>query len=168
MNEKSPLTFPQDAVMADYKGTTAFRKNAQAEEALHLFFSPNRVPVGLSDNQVAICVRLYPYRMKMLKRYNELADAKLALKLKEFELPAMPQPTLSDALELVAAGVHDDVKEAMEHLEHLWNMAERLRKHPLRIVTLPNDLGPSQVMTPERFRRGIRAFIAQYRLICGR
>ena len=168
MNENSPLSFPQDAVMADYKGTTAFRKNAQAEEALHLFFSPNRVPVGLSDNQVAICVRLYPYRVEMTEEYNKRKDAELAIRLKELGIPPIPQPTLSEALALVESGEYESIEEAFESLDWIWHRAECLRNHPIRTLTLPNDLEPSRVMTPERFRRGIRAFIAQYRLICGR
>jgi hypothetical protein len=125
-----------------------------------MFFSPNPFPAGLTDNEVAICIRLCPWRRQMIKRYNEIEDAKLAA----FDLPSIPPPTFTDALELVEAGVHDTIEEASEHLDDAWAVLEHLTHHPMRILTLPSELTPSTEMTRERFRRGIRAFIAQYRI----
>ncbi|MFA6536667.1 MAG: hypothetical protein WC250_02175 [Candidatus Paceibacterota bacterium] len=60
--EKPPLDFSQEAVMRDYQRTALLQKNRAAQGALHLFFSPSRVPVGLTDDQIAICVWLYQFR----------------------------------------------------------------------------------------------------------
>ncbi len=161
-NETPPLETLQDAVMADYQRAPIFQTNRRAQESLHMFFSPNRVPVGLTDNEVAICIRLYPYRERMIKKINAEEDAKL----EQLDLTPYPSPTLTDALTLVEEGVHETVEEATEHLECLWRMAENLRCHPIRILSLPSELDPAIVMTRERFRRGIRLFIAEYRRRC--
>lgn len=54
--------FTQEMVMMDYKGSSVFHKKERAEECLHMFFSPWRVPVGLTDEEVAICVLLHHFR----------------------------------------------------------------------------------------------------------
>jgi len=166
MNTESPLDHPQNAVMADYRQTSACKKNPRGYEMLHMFFSPNRIPVGLTDNEVAICIRLYPYRRNMEKVYNEKEDEKLRQSPELQNRPSLPLPTFSDALRLVEADVHDTVNEAEKHLEDVWCMAEHLKMHPVRILSLPTELHPSTIMTRERFRQGIRLFIAQYRKIC--
>ena len=166
-NAVSPMDHPQDAVLEDYKKTRAFQNNPKAQESLHMFFSSWRIPVGLTDNEVAICIRLYPYRTRMIERYNEMEDAKLARYFKDNNIdPSFPRPTLNDALSLVEMGAHDTVSDASEHLDHGWRMMNHLRLHPLRFVNLPEELSPHLVMTRERFRAGIRKFIAQYRKIC--
>jgi len=163
---KSPLTYLQDSVMDDYLRSPAIRKlqkenpKNRPERALHMFFSPHRVPVGLTDNEVAICIRLHPYREQMVEKHNAIEDAKL----KDCSSTPYPFPTLDDAMGLVEAGVHSTLMEAQEHLEHLWQMGEHIRHHPFRFSpSLPPELSPLTVMTRERFRQGVRAFIAQYR-----
>lgn len=165
MSEKTELPLvalhTQEAVLLDYKGTRALRNDSRAADKLHMFFSPWRIPVGLTDNEVALCVLLYPYKVRMIKRINEIEDAKIAL----LNPPLFPQPTLTDALELINAGIHDNINDATNHLEFLWEIANRLILHPIRIFPLPRELSPSEVMTRERFRLGIRKFISQYRSI---
>lgn len=152
----------QEAVMADYKNAPIFRVNPKAGDYLHMFFSSDRVPVGLTDKEVGICIRLYPYRQRMIERYNAAEDAKL-----EKYLEPLPSPTFDDELSLIAAGVSNTTSEARNQLEHLWQMFEHLRRHPFRELPLPSELRPGAVMTRERFRRGVRLFIAEYRRRCG-
>jgi hypothetical protein len=163
---ESPLDYTQNAVMHDYRQTSACKRDPRAYQMLHMFFSPDRIPVGLTDNEVAICIRLYPYRCNMEKVYNKKEDEKLKQLLELQKTPSLPLPTFSDALFLVEAGVHDTVGEAEKHLEHLWCIAEHLKMHPIRILPLPTELHPSTIMTRERFRQGVRLFIAQYRKMC--
>jgi hypothetical protein len=153
----------QYKVMAEYAWAPIFRTNPRAEENLHMFFSPNRVPVGLTESEVAICVRLYPYRQRMIRRYDAEKDAKIA----RLNLPPLPPPTFGDALELMASGRYETIDDAMEHLEHWVGMGQRLRLHPIRILSLPGELCSTAPMTRGQFRKGIRLFIAQYRRICG-
>lgn len=147
--------------MADYRLSPALRKRKEAEGYLHMFFSPWRVAVGLTDNEVAVCVRLYPFRTKLIEKYNADADAKIAL----LNIPYSPRPTLQDALELFEKipDAYDNVSEAQEHLDCMWGMYEHMKRHPIRTFFLPMELCPSKVMTRKRFRRGIRKFIAEYR-----
>lgn len=162
-DEKRLVDYPQDAVLADYKGTRAFQARPIAEESLCQFFSPSRIPIGLTDNEVAIIIRLFPYQERMNKRYNEIEDAKLEQYFKTHNIPPLPQPTLADALSLFESGDYSSINEASEHLESSWRMAEYIRRHPYRKLPLPKELYPYTEMTRERFRRGVREFIAQYR-----
>ena len=102
----------------------------------------------------------------MLKRYNEIEDAKLEDFFNAHNVPPLPLPTLADALSLVESGVHETVADASEHLGHMWAMAEHLRRHPIRCKSLPPELSAATLMTRERFRAGIRIFITNYRKIC--
>ena len=43
------------AVMQDYQASCALRKKGNVEK-LHRFFSPLRVPVGLTDREIEICI----------------------------------------------------------------------------------------------------------------
>jgi hypothetical protein len=102
----------------------------------------------------------------MNKRYNEIEDAKIEHHFKIHNIPPLPQPTLDDALSLFESGGYDSVDEADDHLQHRWRMMEYMRRHPNKKLPLPQELNPSTEMTRERFRLGIRKFIAQYREIC--
>lgn len=54
----------QEAVMQDYRSTPTFHRVKEAERKLHQFFSPFRVPSGLTDKEVAVCVMLNPLRRR--------------------------------------------------------------------------------------------------------
>lgn len=54
---KSPLDNPQDAVLHDYQASLG-----RQSTLLHMFFSPDRIPVGLTDEEAQICINLYPLR----------------------------------------------------------------------------------------------------------
>ena len=60
---KSPLDNHQDAVLHDYRSS-----HGKQSDALHMFFSPDRIPVGLTDEEVQICINLYPLRETQEKR----------------------------------------------------------------------------------------------------
>ncbi|MES3031139.1 MAG: hypothetical protein V4697_01860 [Patescibacteria group bacterium] len=159
--KNSPLRFDQEVVMTDYRNASILRRYPKAEGYLHMFFSPWRVPVGLTDNEVAICVRLYPARVRLTAKYNADEDAKIA----RLNLPYSPTPTLCDALELfekIPDG-YANVSEAQEHLYQFWGMYEHMKRHPIRTFFLPMELCPSKVMTRKNFRKGIRKVIAEYR-----
>ncbi len=57
---KRVYDYPDDAVLSDYTATPALK--GKSSEALHMFFSPWRIPVGLTDEEVGICVALYLLR----------------------------------------------------------------------------------------------------------
>ncbi len=70
----------QAGVMSDYKHSGVFRKPEDAG-TLHLFFSPNRVPAGLIDCEIEVCLALAPlvetWREKCLKRRQKHYDETL-------------------------------------------------------------------------------------------
>lgn len=148
--------------MRDYESAPIFQKIPDARNRLHAFFSSWRVPVGLTDKEVAVCVRLHPYRKRMLEVINTREDAKLARR----NLPQLPEPTFGDAVHLIESEACETIADATEYLDYAWSMMEHMRRHPIRIISLPQELSPSTVMTRERFRAGIRAFIAEYRNVC--
>ncbi len=52
---KEPL---QAQVMQDYIHSPAIKDNPDGAHALHRFFSPYRVPIGLTDEEVETCVKM--------------------------------------------------------------------------------------------------------------
>lgn len=76
---QSPLqTTTQDQVKADY--LAALRGDEDALRELHMFFSPWCVPVGLTDEEVSICVTLCRFRDEQLTAL--VADATKSLEEK--------------------------------------------------------------------------------------
>lgn len=55
------LMIDQDATMRIYWNCGAVRSKDD-HRRLHMFFSPWRVPVGLTNEEVRICISLYPLR----------------------------------------------------------------------------------------------------------
>lgn len=55
------------AIHQDYL-TSTFGGDAIAADTLHQFFSPLRIPAGLTDEEARICVNLYPLRRAQLDR----------------------------------------------------------------------------------------------------
>ena len=64
--KKSPLNFTQGSVMSDY--VSSLKLTVEEAGKLHMFFSPNRVPIGLTDREVIVCINLYPLRKKNRRR----------------------------------------------------------------------------------------------------
>lgn len=56
----------QDSNFQDFKALLG-KKDAWK---LHMFFSPTRIPVGLTDEEAKICVALYPLRDAYIKRHR--------------------------------------------------------------------------------------------------
>ena len=56
----------QDEVLRDYMNRIG--NTPENEEGLHMFFSPNRIPIGLTDEEARACVALYPLRRAQVKR----------------------------------------------------------------------------------------------------
>ncbi|MEX0931329.1 MAG: hypothetical protein WDZ88_01120 [Candidatus Paceibacterota bacterium] len=50
-------------IKQDYLRSPAMKTQHDLDK-LHQFFSPNRVPVGLTDAQLAVCIALHPLREK--------------------------------------------------------------------------------------------------------
>lgn len=55
-----------EAIRQDYKAGARLTENESWD--LNMFFSPRRIPIGLTDKQVRICVNLYKLRKKQLDR----------------------------------------------------------------------------------------------------
>ncbi|MEN9913060.1 MAG: hypothetical protein RLY66_468 [Candidatus Parcubacteria bacterium] len=70
--KKKPFEYNQDVVMGDYETVFALTKRKHKKGDLHMFFSPFRVPVGLTDEQVAICALLYPIRRAQVEAYQDI------------------------------------------------------------------------------------------------
>jgi hypothetical protein len=75
VNSEANLLGDQDAVMAGYKRSRAV-KDKHDEEALHMFFSPNRVPKGLTKKQVRLCINKYP-----LRKWHRVQTAKTPMQV---------------------------------------------------------------------------------------
>ncbi|MDE1875159.1 MAG: hypothetical protein KGI79_03235 [Patescibacteria group bacterium] len=71
----------QANVMADYRGSRAIRSR-EDEGALHLFFSPFRVPTGLTDEEALVCIAFSPVKQAWEKRAIKRLQEKL--------MPSMP------------------------------------------------------------------------------
>ncbi len=95
--KKSPLEYDQDCVLSDYK--SSLRLNEDEADALHMFFSPLRIPVGLTDQEVHVCIKLYPLKVSNARRIPEidltsgnieqaLADSIDFIQSSNFELPS--------------------------------------------------------------------------------
>jgi len=80
--KKSPLDVPQECVEDDYAASNLLLKNKSARGDLHMFFSPWRVPIGLTDEEIAICVLLYRYRRDQMDK--QVATASAALKREDY------------------------------------------------------------------------------------
>lgn len=66
----------QESRMQDYAASGAFKTKTDRGD-LHMFFSPRMIPAGLTDEEVGICIALYPRRRKLVdlmvaKRRQEL------------------------------------------------------------------------------------------------
>ncbi len=66
MFDENPLGHDQDAVLQDYQNSPTLAGTDW--QALHMFFSPLRIPVGLTDEEIRICVLLYPLRKDQIDR----------------------------------------------------------------------------------------------------
>lgn len=64
--KKSILNHTQDSVMSDYVNSLRLTKEDTGK--LHMFFSPNRVPIGLTDKEVIVCINLYSLKKKSRRR----------------------------------------------------------------------------------------------------
>ena len=72
-DENQLYRFSQEVVMQDYANSGAFRDPRDAGR-LHMFFSPRRVPLGLTDEQIRVCLAI-----AHLKEEKEEAERKLRL-----------------------------------------------------------------------------------------
>jgi|GEM_PF-2229404 hypothetical protein len=130
MNGENPLyEFSQEAVMQDYANSGAFR-DARDEGRLHMFFSPYRVPLGLTNKQILICLN-----MSRLKEQREEAERRL-------RISRIPEELLYLDEELYKAKLID----AYDLPDRLWRM--------------PKELICSDFMDEERFSRGICLLLA--------
>jgi len=115
-----PSETPQEIIMQDYRASTAL-KQKDAEESLHLFFSPHRIPIGMTDDELGICILLYQLRQSDNEK------------------------RITETLEIPPNGTDKDT--TLE--QFLW---------PL---TLPNELISNEIMTRDRFQRGIYKYLAK-------
>ena len=64
---------------------------------LHMFFSPNRIPLGLTDQEAVICVSLYPLRKEYNKKHRKKPDGFIDFITNIAEY-CKPPPSLPEAL----------------------------------------------------------------------
>jgi hypothetical protein len=74
---KSPLENDQDSVLQDYSNSFKGARRKQSTQALHMFFSPWRIPLGLTDEEMRICALLYPLRQAGHDRLREKVTEKI-------------------------------------------------------------------------------------------
>lgn len=139
MDNKHPLLdFTQEEVKANYERIHAFR-NKDEFGKLHMFFSPHRIPLGLTVVQIRVCLNI-----AKLKDERDEAERKLELskirKLDEF--PAYMQ---------------NDIEFMTEYLCRLARAHLGGRSFPR---ALPEELRCLDYMTEERFNQGIVKFLA--------
>ena len=134
----SPLFVSQDMVMQDYRESRALRTKG-AEGVLHLFFSPNRVPVGLTDEEVAICVWLY----RMIEAKKK-ALAEKCVERNDMAVPLFPS--------------EEDLEEA---LIELAARAEREGNRVMGNICMPKGLRPDKPVTREGFKEGLYQILVQ-------
>jgi hypothetical protein len=60
----------QDATLARYKARRVIT-SPKEEEALHMFFSPTRIPPGLTNEEARLCMSLYERRKLQKARDSE-------------------------------------------------------------------------------------------------
>jgi hypothetical protein len=139
--QNSPLQNKQDAVMQDY--LSFLKKKGLQWSDVHSFFSPLRVPVGLTDEELLIIVALYPLRRAQVYR---------AIRGK---LPPQDKKIVSD--DSGDEIYKDSVQLLFEQFEKMGDIIKAYSTD----VPLPEELGPSETMTRERFQTGIMKFLAQ-------
>ncbi len=130
-NENVPPLYraSQEDVMAGYVRSKAFR-NKDEQGQLHMFFSPTRVPLGLTNEQIRVC--LYLARLK-----DEREKAKKA-------------PHLARLSEIPEYIIH----------ENPLAYFDALRKAHMLQISLPKELWSADFMTEERFNLGVTKLIA--------
>ena len=134
----------EDSVLFDYVGTNNLL-NSRAG-ALHMFFSPHRIPAGLTDEEVSICILLYPIKQARIIRKNQGVNNALRKKgqtLQEDEYLDSGSDKREDReLKLFFASVPMYMKIGLENL--------------------PIELRPcDEPMTRKRFKEGIYKFLQQ-------
>lgn len=119
----------QEDVMAGYVRSKAFR-NKDEQGQLHMFFSPKRVPLGLTNQQIRICLYLARHKEEREKALRAPHLARLS------ELP-----------------------EYMVNENPLAYFGALSKAHMLQIH-LPEELWSAEFITEERFNRGVAKLIA--------
>jgi len=121
--------FTQEAVMQDYASSGAFKDKRDAGR-LHMFFSPHRVPLGLTATQIRICLNL----AKLVEQREE-AERKLILSQIPEEMRYLDE----------------------ERYEYLV-LTTMTRSDKARWI--PHEFSCCEYMTEELFMRGISALLA--------
>ncbi len=87
------LAIDQDKVMTAYKKSGALKDTDQVGE-LHMFFSPTRVPVGLTKKEVKICLSLRRFR-QIERELQTILHGPAASLLRPINLPRelLPLPS---------------------------------------------------------------------------
>ncbi|MDD5165522.1 MAG: hypothetical protein PHG25_03250 [Candidatus Pacebacteria bacterium] len=139
-NENIPPLYraSQEDVMAGYVRSKAFR-NKDEQGQLHMFFSPTRVPLGLTNQQIRVCLNIAKLKNDRDKAERDLAISKIR------PLDEFPEYMKND-------------EEFMMH--YLFELAKASiggRTYPKQ---LPHELICAEFMTDERFNQGIVKFLA--------
>lgn len=137
----------QDKILDGYK--TRFKLTDEEGQNLHMFFSPTRVPKGLTEKEVRKVLKLYPLRDRKrreaiasdrVRKYDETAEA--ALKLEQSDLSPRERELYEKIVEINASPMpsfRDTVRE----------------------TALPEELRPFGRMTRRNFRIGVVKFLQQ-------
>ena len=114
--------------MAFYKKRRAVKDDHEAGE-LHMFFSPTRVPVGLTNKEVAICIKLRRFRQienKLLDTLRgQLAPLMFPIMLPRELMPLPPGKKMTR--KLFAAGIKKYKQQVLDYIDHFKKViAEQL------------------------------------------
>ena len=131
--------------MDGYKQRSAVVTDAD-EEGLHMFFSPYRVPEGLTNAEVRRCIELYPKK----KAYEKKASATIEASVRKNLIELLKESRWRKAVR----DFWGDVPAALAVMPQLYG-----------ILCVPNilppELSPGKTMTRGRFRKGIAIFEKQ-------
>jgi hypothetical protein len=81
----------QDAVFAGFQARGVVT-NPKEGEALHMFFSPTRIPSGLTDEEARLCMALYEQRKQQKVHDAERCGGRYSVAVPTY-LPAELMPT---------------------------------------------------------------------------
>jgi hypothetical protein len=146
------MAAPQERVMANYKKRGFVRTKAD-QEGLHMFFSPYRVPKGLTKAEVRTCIRLSPQK----RRIEEQGARQLEMSVQTvIDKNLRKRPRTRKITRAVKAA-----REIFGSLKNFRVMVPMGQTFLHQHLKWPDELLPHDRMTRERFKTGIAKLTEQ-------
>lgn len=142
--------------MQDYETSGAFRRKKDAGD-FHMFFSPLMIPSGLTDDEVRICIELYPRKQALERKLEERKKESRREDLRR--LFEESYAALERHRDQFAALFGDEYASTMtpEQIADLLSAVSIIEYWPLLV---PPELVKSP-MTRESFSRGLAAILTR-------